>query len=177
MAKRRHIGGVILCLALACPIQAAPPTTAVIGTPPQPGWGQLNSEQKKTLAPLASEWDTMENIRRKKWLGIAERYPKMTPDEQQRMQDRMREWASLKPEQRAKARDTYKDFSNLPPEQKQVMKQKWEAYTNLPQDEKQRVRESGKSAKLLTPPVDLTKAANPEQPENTPQPVSDPQKQ
>lgn len=171
MAKRRLIGGVILCLTLACPVQAAPPTTAVIGTPPQPAWSQLAAEQKKVLAPLAGNWDLMENIRRKKWIGIAERYPKMTADEQLRVQERMREWAALTTEQRAKIRDTYKDFASLPSEQKQVVKQKWEAYSNLPSEEKQRIRENGKSAKLLSPPVDPTKPHNSE-PETTSTPTT-----
>lgn len=90
----------------------------------------------------------------------------MNPDEQQRMQDRMREWSKLTPEQRAKIRDTYKDFNQLPPEQKRVVKQKWQAYSNLSDEEKQRLRESGKSAKLLAPqstpadPAGITTGAN-----------------
>ena len=156
MAKRRYIGGVILCLALATSIAAEPPTTALIGTPPQPGWNLLGPQQKSILAPLAGEWDKMDNIRRKKWLGIAERYPGMKPDEQHRVQDRMREWANLAPEQRAKIRDGYKEFNQLPTEQKQVVKQKWEAYSNLTPEEKQRVRQSGKSAQLLTSSTEAT---------------------
>lgn len=153
MAKRRHLGGVILCLALiAPPVTADLPTTVVIGTLPQPAWSQLSTQQKIILAPLANDWETIENVRKKKWLGIADRYPSMKPDEQLRTQERMREWARLTPEQRAKVRDSYKDFNQLPPEQKTAVKKKWEAYSNLPQEEKQRVREGGKSAKLLTPP-------------------------
>jgi len=152
---------VILCLALATVIAAEPPATAVIGTPPQPGWSLLNAQQKAILAPLAGEWDKMENIRRKKWLGIAERYPAMKPDEQRRMQERMREWASLTPEQRAKIRDSYKEFNQMPSEQKQVVKQKWEAYSNLSPEEKQRVRQSGKSTQLLAPASE-PKAAPPD---------------
>lgn len=155
MVKRRLVGGVILALALLTNASAEPPTTAVIGTPPQPGWSVLAPEQKSILAPLAKDWDKMENIGRKKWLGIAERYPKMQADEQKRVQERMREWASLTPEQRTKVRGTYKDFNQLPPEQKKVVKQKWEAYSSLPADEKQRIREGGKSARLLNPPPPL----------------------
>ena len=154
MACRRFLGGLILSLALNSSFAAEPPTTAIIGTPPQPAWSQLNGQQRNILAPLAKDWDGMENIRKKKWLGIAERYPSMKQDEQQRMQDRMREWAGLSPTERSKVRDTYKDFKQLPPEQKQVVRQKWEAYSNLPADEKQRIRETGKSSKLLaTPPA------------------------
>lgn len=161
MAKRRLLGGIILSFALTAAVAAEPPTTVIIGTPPQPAWGQLSASQKIILAPLAKDWDKLENIRKKKWLGIADRYPGMKPDEQQRMQDRMREWASLTPDQRAKVRDSYKDFNQLPAEQRQVVKQKWEAYSNLPADEKQRVRESGKSAKLLAPPPPPAEPAPP----------------
>ncbi|HQR57976.1 MAG TPA: DUF3106 domain-containing protein [Azonexus sp.] len=152
MVKRRHIGGVILGLALVGTLAAEPPTTAVIGTPPQPGWSLLSAQQKAILAPLAAEWDKLDNVRRKKWLGIAERYPGMKPEEQRRMQDRMREWAILTPEQRAKVRDSYKEFSQLPSEQKQTVKQKWEAYSSLPPEEQQRLRQEGKSSRLLAPP-------------------------
>lgn len=151
MVKRRHLGGIILTLALAAPLAAQPPTTAVIGTPPQPGWSLLSAQQKAILTPLAAEWDKLDHVRRKKWLGIAERYPAMKPEEQRRMQDRMREWANLTPEQRAKVRDSYKEFSQLPSEQKQTVKQKWEAYSSLPPEEQQRLRQEGKSSRLLAP--------------------------
>lgn len=132
---------------------AEPPTTAIIGTPPQPTWKQLNPQQQGILAPLSHDWDSMENLRRRKWLGIAERYPSMDKAQQQRMQQRMREWADLTPEQRSKVRDTYKDFKQLPPEQKKTLLQKWEAYSNLPSEEKTRIRESGRSSQLLAPPA------------------------
>lgn len=153
MAKRRLIRGVILSFALSTTVFATPPTSAIIGTPPQPAWTQLPPQQKNILAPLAKDWDELESISKKKWLGIADRYPSMRPDEQQRMQDRMREWARLSPTERTKVRDTYKDFKQLPPEQKQVVKQKWDAYSNLPADERDRIRSSGKSSKLLAPAV------------------------
>ena len=156
MANRRLARRIILCLALATPVFAAPPTSVVIGTPPQATWSQLTPPQKTVLAPLVNDWDGMENVRRKKWLAIAERYPSMKPEEQSRLQERMREWARMTPEQRTKVRDTYKDFNQLPPEQKQTVKQKWEAYSNLSEEEKQRARESGKSSRLLAPPPPLT---------------------
>lgn len=153
MAIGRLVGGLIVGVALATAYAAEPPATVVIGTPPQPGWSALGLQQRVLLAPLAGEWDKMDNVRRKKWLGIAERYPAMTPDEQRRTQDRMREWASLTSEQRAKVRDSYKEFNQLPAEQKQAVKQKWDAYSSLPPEERQRVRETGKSSRLLAPPT------------------------
>ena len=145
MAKiRRFLAGLIIGSLLATPVFAAPPTTVIIGTPPQPGWSLLSTQQKIILAPLAKDWDSMENIRRKKWLGIAERYAKLSPEEQARMQQRMQEWAALTPSQRTKIRDSYKEFNQLPPEKKQVLKQKWETYSNLSEAEKKQAKESGK---------------------------------
>ncbi|EKE18386.1 MAG: hypothetical protein ACD_10C00010G0004 [uncultured bacterium] len=175
MAKRRYLGGVILCLTLiAAPAPAEPPQAVSIGTLPQPAWSDLSVEQKTILAPLAKDWGTMGNVRRKKWLGIAERYPTMKPDAQIRTQDRMREWSRLTPEQRTKIRNRYKDFNQLPAEQKIVVKQKWEAYSNLPDDEKQRVRETGKSTSLLNPPPRLTEPATNEISPNWPEPATQP---
>lgn len=157
MAIRRLAGGVILTLALNAAIAAEPPPTVVIGTPPQPAWQQLSTQQKNALAPLARDWDKMENLRKRKWLGIADRFPAMSAGEQARVQERMREWASLTPEQRSRVRESYKDFSQLTDAQKRVVREKWEAYSNLPPEEKQRVRENNKSSRLLpltsTPPA------------------------
>lgn len=156
MAKR-FAGGVILCLALTAPAWADTPTSAVIGTPPQPAWNSLSADQRTVLAPLSKEWDNMENFRKKKWLGIAERYARMTPDEQQRVQKRMRDWATMTPEQRNKVRDSYKEFTQLPPEKKQAVKQKWEKYSNLPEEEKNRIKQ-GKAA-VTTPAAPLSQPA------------------
>ncbi|PKO90797.1 MAG: hypothetical protein CVU16_09255 [Betaproteobacteria bacterium HGW-Betaproteobacteria-10] len=175
MAKRRYLGGVILCLTLiAVPVLAEPPQAVSIGTLPQPAWSDLSAQQKTILAPLAKDWETMGNVRQKKWLGIAQRYPSMKPDEQIRTQDRMREWSRLTPEERAKIRNRYKDFNQLPAEQKIVVKQKWEAYSNLPNDEKQRVRETGKSTSLLNPPPRLTESGTNETSPNLPEPATQP---
>ena len=153
MAIGRLVGGLIAGVVLATANAAEPPASVIIGTPPQPGWSALGPQHKVMLAPLAGEWDKMDNVRRKKWLGIAERYPGMKPEEQRRVQERMREWANLSPEQRAKVRDSYREFNQLPSEQKQTVKQKWEAYSSLHPEEQQRLRQEGKSSRLLAPPV------------------------
>lgn len=124
----------------------------------------MSTEQKIILAPLAKDWDQMENIRRKKWIGIAERFPKMSADEQKRVQQRMREWAALSPEQRAKVRDSYKEFNQLPAEKKQVLKQKWETYSNLPEEEKQRIKQGKPATTAETLPAPSTAPAAPAEP-------------
>lgn len=137
--------------AWATPSSAVVATSTAIATPPQPQWNELTVEQKTILSPLGHDWDAMEYYRRKKWLGIARHFPKMSPEEQQRTQDRMREWARLTPEQRIAAREKYKTLNQLPPEKKQEVKEKWEAYANLPEEEKQKLKQQAMSSPLDNP--------------------------
>ena len=81
---------------------------SVLAATPQkkpPTWGELTQEQQQILAPLAGDWDNLEPARKRNWIGIAKRYPKMKPDEQARAQRRMQAWAKLTPEERQKARE------------------------------------------------------------------------
>lgn len=150
---RRFLGGVVLLLVLSFPVRAAPPLPAVIAVPTQPAWKDLNSEQKRVLAPLLSDWDQMENFRRKKWLGIAERYPKMKPEAQRRVDERMRQWVGMTPEQRAKVRSDYKAFSQLPPEKKAAIQKKWLDYSSLSEEEKVRLKRGEFPVKAAVPVV------------------------
>jgi len=93
-----------------------------------PTWGQLTSEQRQILAPIQGEWDKLDAPRKRKWLGLAQRYPKMQPEAQARLQQRMSEWASLTPAQRQAAREKYREFEQLPPDERQVMRKKWDEY-------------------------------------------------
>ena len=70
----------------------------------------------------------MDPAKKKKWLGIAKRYPGMTPEEQHRTQLQMRDWYSLTPEQRELVREKYKTIKKLPPEKRHEIKQKWREY-------------------------------------------------
>lgn len=176
MAKRL-LGGIALCAYLMVPAWADTPTTTVIGTPPQPTWVQLTAQERAVLAPLGSEWDKMENYRRKKWLGIAERFSRMTPEEQRRVQERMREWAMMTPEQRAKVRDSYKEFKQLPPEKKQVVKEKWETYSKLPEEEKAKLKQGKAGAKAADQaPATAAQEAPPAAPTTAISPTAEAQK-
>ncbi len=98
-----------------------------------PDWSQLTPEQQQILAPLASDWNTLEDRPRKKWLLTTKRYPKMKPEQQQRLQTQMRDWAKLTPEQRRIARENYKKLAKQPPEKRAVIKQKWQENQKLKQ--------------------------------------------
>lgn len=132
------IAGITLAIALSLSNIAS----AVVVPPiKQPSWAELAPQQREILAPLAVEWDKLESYRRKKWLGIAQRYPAMSVEEQQRLQLRMKTWVNLSPEERTRAREKYKTLKKAPPEQRQAVNQKWEEYKNLPDAEKERLKQ------------------------------------
>lgn len=112
------------------PPQAAPQSLA------KPRWSDLSPAQKQALAPLESEWADLDAARRKKWLVIGNKFATMTPDEQQRIQDRMRDWVRLTPEQRRIARENYIRAKTLKPDQKSAQ---WEQYQQLPEEEKKKL--------------------------------------
>lgn len=94
----------------------------------------------------------MDAFRRKKWIGIAQRFPDMTPLEQASMQRNMREWAKLAPEERRIAREKYQSLKRISPEERQLVRQKWEEYSTLTEEEKERLRNKApKKPKVKTP--------------------------
>jgi hypothetical protein len=110
----------------------------------KPLWADLTPVQQQALAPLAPEWDKLDSFRKNKWLAIGNRYASMKPDEQLRVQERMREWVRLTPEQRRIARESYARAKKLNPDQKSAH---WEEYQQLPEEQKKKLAEASASKK------------------------------
>ena len=138
---RSILPGLVLALSLATTGWAATPSPSLIVTPEQPKWSELTVQQKTILAPLSDDWDSLEYHRQKKWLGIAGRFPAMTPEEQRRIQIQMQEWGKLTDDERQEAREKYMSTKQLPIEKKRELKKKWEEYSSLPEEERARLRE------------------------------------
>ncbi|WP_126446797.1 DUF3106 domain-containing protein [Sulfuricystis multivorans] len=129
----------------------------------QPEWFQLTPEQRAILAPLAKEWGEMDAFRRKKWIGIAQRFPSMSPAEQESIQRNMREWARLAPEERRIAREKYKSLLRIDPEEREAIKQKWQEYSALSEQEKEALRHKVPAApKVKTPKKPPASAPKPQ---------------
>ena len=124
---------------------AMAPAMAGVPVIGQPSWSQLPPAKQQILAPLANEWDGLESWRKKKWIEIADRYPRMTPDEQTRVQQRMKDWVKLTPEERKAAREKYKNVQQASPEQREALKKMWSEYETLPPEEKDRLKQSAAS--------------------------------
>jgi len=121
----------LLALAAALIMQ----TAFAQGTAPDPSWETLALGQQQILAPLASEWDRLDPASRKRWLGVAQRYPKMTPIGQKRVQTRMKKWAALSPQQREEARAKYKRMKRK--RGSTELKSEWQRYQALPAKERE----------------------------------------
>lgn len=145
----RRVAGFLLALFLTTAAFAEPPVDVARKPAPKakpaakakaqvrPAWAELTAEQQKTLAPLKADWESLEPERRRKWIGIAKRYPAMKVAEQERVQRRMQYWAKLTPEQRRQARETYKQIVKVPPEKRGNLREQWAEYQQLPQQERE----------------------------------------
>lgn len=105
-------------------------------------WASLTPAQRAALQPLQRDWSRIEPARQQKWLEVANRFPSLPADEQQRMQQRMADWSRLTPEERGKARLNYRQTRQLTPEELQA---RWQAYQALPADQKRRLAERGEA--------------------------------
>lgn len=127
---------------------AAAPVSKAAPAKPQaavkPLWADLSPAQQQALAPLAPEWDKLDAFRKNKWLAIGNKYASMKPDEQQRVQERMRDWVRLTPEQRRTARESYARAKKLNADQKSAH---WEQYQQLPDEQKKKLAETSASKK------------------------------
>ena len=124
----------VLALCLACGLAAAQAPAKKKAV--RQAWAELTAEQQHILAPLKADWDSLESERRRKWLGIAKRYPAMKPEEQARVQRRMQAWAKLTPEQRRQARENYKRMAKSG-KQRGKLREHWAEYQLLPPQERQ----------------------------------------
>ena len=142
--------GLALC-ALICALNVSPaiaqspPATSngkAITIPekkPDGTWEGLKPAQQKILAPLESDWDYMLPDSRKKWIQVANIYPKMSVQDQERLQSRMTSWSNLSQKERRLARENYLASLKFPAEKKA---EAWTAYQKLSDEQKKKLAES-----------------------------------
>ena len=102
-------------------------------------WESLKAGQQKILAPLESDWDYMLPDSRKKWIQVANLYPKMSEADQQRLQSRMASWSNLSQKDRRLARENYLSSLKFPAEKKA---EAWSAYQKLSDEQKKKLAQT-----------------------------------
>ena len=138
-ARRAFFVVLAVCAASVASAQGATKSAA---------WTTLSPAEQGILAPLAGQWDRLDAEDRQRWLGVAKRYPKMTPTGQKRTQTRMKKWAALSPREREQARDKYKSMKRQGNDQE--LRREWERYQALTPEQRQALvpqKERGDKAK------------------------------
>ena len=87
-----------------------------------------HSQERVVLEQLAKYWDRMDPVEKQKWIGITNRYPNMTPLEQQRIQEDILNLDELTPKQRKEAGNIYQQIKNMSLEKKLEIKKKWKKF-------------------------------------------------
>ncbi|QWD89895.1 DUF3106 domain-containing protein [Polynucleobacter sp. MWH-Braz-FAM2G] len=113
-------------------------STAIPERKPDGTWESLKPAQQKILAPLESDWDYMLPDSRKKWIQVANIYPKMSAQDQERLQSRMTSWSNLSQKDRRIARENYLSSLKFPAEKKV---EAWSAYQKLSDEQKKKLAE------------------------------------
>lgn len=150
------------------PVKPAPAARKhmAVATPAKPAvsrpvWAELTVQQQQALRPLSSDWDTISEAQKRKWLEISRSYPSLTPEEQNTIHSRMIGWVGLSAQQRAQARLNFartKELSRqLTPEEK---KAKWQTYQALSAEEKRSL-----AAKARPKPTGAATAVRPVAPQ------------
>lgn len=106
---------------------------------PDGTWDGLRPAQQQILAPLEDDWDYMHPDSRKKWIQVANIYPKMSKQDQDRLQSRMASWSNLSQKERRIARENYLSSLQFPAEKKA---EAWSAYQKLSDDQKKKLAET-----------------------------------
>jgi hypothetical protein len=133
MLRRVALFLLVLCVAAGAAAQPAPKKAKA----ERHAWAQLTADLQMILAPLKDDWANLDTDRRRKWVGIAKRYPTMQPKEQERVQRRMQRWAALTPQQRQQARENYKRIAKQRAEKRnQKLAERWAEYQALPEHER-----------------------------------------
>ena len=135
--------------------RSAPAKASSKATVANPGWKDLSALQQQTLSPLATEWDKLDAPHKAKWLEISRRHATLKPEDQTRMQERMRAWVALTPEQRRVARESYARTKKLNTDQKSAQ---WQQYQQLPEEQKKTLAAEAAKNKVAALPSVHSKA-------------------
>jgi Protein of unknown function (DUF3106) len=99
-------------------------------------WQDLRPGQQLALKPLERDWAGIDLPRKQKWLELSVRFPRLSAEEQSRVQARMAEWAKLTPQQRGQARINFQEAKRLPAQDRQA---RWESYQALSPEQKKQL--------------------------------------
>lgn len=147
----------VAAIMLSSPVLAAgavPVAAAATG----PAWAELTPAERDALKPLQRDWNNIDAPRKRKWLEIAGRFPRLDPAEQQRIQARMADWAKLTPTQRGQARLNFQEAKQQTGREERQAR--WQAYQALPENERKELAARAAAKRIPPDGASKTGAAN-----------------
>ncbi len=116
--------------------QASKPVVAAakIVKTPADTWDKLTPAQKAALQPLSSNWASLAEGHKRKWLAVSVNFAHFSTEDKTKLHGRMTEWAGLSTKQREQARINFAQTKTLTASDKQA---KWESYKALPPETKE----------------------------------------
>lgn len=109
------------------PLRLDPPRPSLLPLA-RPLWSDLTEAQRAVLKPFASNWNALPQSEKQAWLDVAKRFPRMRPETQTRVAERIAEWAALTAEERRIARANYQLAQRIAREQ---VASDWESYQSM----------------------------------------------
>jgi hypothetical protein len=97
-------------------------------------WEHLTLAQKTALQPLRTNWTSLTDGQKRKWLAVSANFSQFSAKDKETLHSRMTDWASLTAKQREQARINFAQTKTLTASDKQA---KWESYKALPPETKQ----------------------------------------
>jgi Protein of unknown function (DUF3106) len=112
-----------------------------------PAWIELEPVHRQALQPLQKDWVNFDPASKRKWMDVAKLFPRMSPEERARVQQRMREWAAMTPAQRRQARILFQDTKTLSAGDE--LPQRWQQYQELSPEQRSELAERAVQRKAL----------------------------
>ena len=152
--------GLVPCASFAqdTPVYSMPPVAAAsqpVEANPIPSsllWSQLSAEKQQSLLPLQAIWPRLGEAHKRKWLTVAQNFPKMQVQDQEKLHSRMENWAALEPKARELARLNFSETKKLTPEKRAA---NWEAYQALSPEERQVLTDKALSKKSKSAAISI----------------------
>lgn len=110
-----------------------------------PEWNQLSREQQQLLAPLAGNWDGLDESRRERLLGGVERYLSMNAEERDKAWGRFRVWQGLDEEEKQHIRQQFERFGNMDAKEQERLRERFERFQQLPEERRKALRNDWQS--------------------------------
>ena len=101
-----------------------------------PAWESLTAAEQAALRPLQRHWADIDDQHKQRWLRMAERFPGMSAQRQDRVQSRMSGWARLTPQQREQARLRFQEAKRIA---RGDQKARWKAYKALSPEQRRQL--------------------------------------